>query len=281
MPREKKWVLIISSLFGCPVKCIFCDAGGKYQGKLSKEELFQQIDFLVKTRYPDRNINCEKFKIQFARVGEPAFNMNVLDVLSEFHQRYHAPGFMPSISTIAPVGTEKFFENLFLIKKEIYKEKFQLQFSIHTTDQDYRDKLIPVKKWDFSTISEYGRNFHEKGHRKITLNFALADDSPLDPDVLLKYFNPNIFLIKITPVNPTYNALKHALISEKLLSNNRKNLICALKEAGYEVILSIGELEENSIGSNCGQYLENFEQEKQKLITSYNYKIENLNLQFK
>lgn len=277
IPREKKWVLIISSMFGCPVKCVFCDAGGHYKGKLSKEELFEQIDFLVKTHFPEKIVPVEKFKIQFARVGEPAYNENVLDVLEEFHSRYDAPGFMPSMSTIAPTGCNKFFERMLLIKKNIYKEKFQLQFSIHTTDQNLRNQLIPAAKMDFQWIADYGKEFYEKGHRKITLNFALADNYPFEPEILEKYFSPDTFLIKITPVNPTYNAIKNNLTSDSLLLNKRKNTINELKDKGYDVILSIGELEENYIGSNCGQYLENFEQEKQNLIKSYTYNLENVN----
>ena len=38
--REEKWVLILSTLFGCPVACSICDAGNEYKGKLSKEELW-------------------------------------------------------------------------------------------------------------------------------------------------------------------------------------------------------------------------------------------------
>ena len=45
--RQKKWVLVISTLFGCPVKCSMCDAGILYNGKLSKEELLCQIDYLI------------------------------------------------------------------------------------------------------------------------------------------------------------------------------------------------------------------------------------------
>jgi len=276
IPREKKWVLIVSSLYGCCVKCVFCDAGGEYKGKLSKQELFSQIDFLVTNRYPDRIIPVEKFKIQFARMGEPAFNENVLTVLTEFHDIYDAPGFIPSISTIAPAGVDDFFEKLLQIKKEIYKDKFQLQFSIHTTDQKLRDEMIPVKKWDFNQISAYGQDFYEKNHRKITLNFALADNIPLEPQVLAKYFSPENFLIKITPINPTYNARKHGLSSEGLLACNRNSLISELKHAGYNVILSIGELEENQIGSNCGQYLENYEIEKEKLGNSYTYQLQSV-----
>ena len=46
-PREKKWVLTISTLYGCPVGCRFCDAGSFYQGKLSTHQILSQIDYLT------------------------------------------------------------------------------------------------------------------------------------------------------------------------------------------------------------------------------------------
>ena len=42
--RGEKWVLIISTLYGCPAKCKFCDAGNFYSGKPTKEELLFQVD---------------------------------------------------------------------------------------------------------------------------------------------------------------------------------------------------------------------------------------------
>ena len=39
-PREEKWVLMISTLFGCPIACQMCDAGGHYRGKLTESEMF-------------------------------------------------------------------------------------------------------------------------------------------------------------------------------------------------------------------------------------------------
>jgi len=276
LKREQKWVLIISSLFGCCVNCKFCDAGGNYEGKLSKQQLISQIDYMVKTRYPDKIIPVEKFKIQFARMGEPALNPNVLDLLWELPELYNAPGLMPSVSTVAPAGNEKFFEELLKIKNIIYKERFQMQFSIHTTDEEKRNWLIPIKKWSFQAISDYGKDFFRESDKKITLNFALADNTIIDEAVLLKYFSPERFLIKITPVNPTFKAISNNLTSYKLMENRQKALIEKLNTAGYGVILSIGELEENQIGSNCGQFLANHEQEKQNLSQSYNYNILNV-----
>ncbi|MDO8723619.1 MAG: hypothetical protein Q7J31_15535, partial [Syntrophales bacterium] len=160
LPREKKWVLIVSTLFGCPVKCLMCDAGSYYEGKLSSEDIFAQIDFLVKKRFHSGNIPVDKFKIQFARMGEPSLNLNTLDVLEELPRRYNAASLIPSISTIAPVGADRFFYRLIEIKKNIYPGgRFQLQFSIHTTDEKLRDHLIPVKKWGFARLAEYGGEF--------------------------------------------------------------------------------------------------------------------------
>ena len=124
IPREKKWVLILSTLFGCPAGCLFCDAGKDYRGRLSKADMISQIDFLIDTRFPDRKVPAGKFKIQFARMGDPAFNLNVLDVLEELPQLYDAPGLIPSVSTIAPAGCDRFFERLLEIKDKIYKGKF-------------------------------------------------------------------------------------------------------------------------------------------------------------
>ncbi len=40
LPIEKKWVLVLSVMHGCPVKCLMCDAGQQFGGNLSKEEIF-------------------------------------------------------------------------------------------------------------------------------------------------------------------------------------------------------------------------------------------------
>jgi len=274
LPREKKWVLLVSTMFGCPVGCLMCDAGGYYQGKPNKDEIFAQIDYLVGKRYPDGNIPCEQFKIQFARMGEPSLNMQVLDVLQELPGRFNAPGLMPSISTVAPIGTKRFFDKLLEIKQEQYiGGHFQCQFSLHTTDIELRDRFIPVNKWSFAQIGEYGERFFAAGDRKLTLNFALAQGMPVDPTVLLRYIDPDRFLIKITPLNPTYRARENDLVSyiNPMSAEQKYEIIQALQDAGYQVILSIGEAEENNIGSNCGQYLRRHLAAEQPIEDGYTY----------
>jgi 23S rRNA (adenine2503-C2)-methyltransferase len=270
-PRNEKWVLIVSTLYGCPIGCNFCDAGHFYRGKLSYDDIMSQIDFLITNRFGERVVPVKKFKIQFARMGEPALNEAVLDVLAELPKRYDAPGLMPSISTIAPKGTDPFFERLLRIKEELYRERFQLQFSIHTTDFKKRDEIIPVKKWGFEKIAEYGKRFRTAGDRKITLNFALAEGMPVDPKIMNEYFSPDTFLIKFTPVNPTYKAQKNNIRSHIVADREEYPVIEGLREAGFEVILSIGELAENDIGSNCGQHIMNFFKQRKKVEGGYTY----------
>jgi 23S rRNA (adenine2503-C2)-methyltransferase len=256
-----------------------CDAGGYYKGKPSKDEILAQIDFLVSKRFPNGNIPCEQFKIQFARMGEPALNDRVLEVLEELPKRYHAPGLMPSISTIAPAGREHFFERLLEIHHMVYTGgHFQFQFSIHTTDEIRREQLMPVKKWSFVQMAAYGERFYTPGDRKITLNFALAQGAPVDPEILLKHFNPDIFLVKITPLNPTYKARESGLTSYIQPSEDGESytVIKALRQAGYQVILSIGELEENLIGSNCGQYIKRHITASQAIEGGYTYCLQEL-----
>jgi 23S rRNA (adenine2503-C2)-methyltransferase len=274
LPRQKKWVLIVSSLFGCPVGCPICDAGGHYAGPLSGAQILEQLDFLVDQRFSGRHVPVEKFKIQFARMGEPSFNPAVLDVLEELPHRYDAPGLMPALSTIAPRGVDEFFRKLLTIKNRTYAGgRFQLQFSIHTTDAKLRNGLIPVRKWGFPEIAAYGARFYSAGDRKITLNFALADGMPVDPTTLLRHFSPDTFLIKITPVNPTHQAARNRIASyiDPCREGVQYTVIEKLRSAGYEVLLSIGEVEENHIGSNCGQYLLSHLQATQSLSEGYTY----------
>lgn len=275
-PREKKWVLIVSSMFGCPIKCKMCDAGGEFSGKLTAEEIISQIDFIVRKRYPSGAVPSENLKIQFARMGEPALNMAVLDAMESLPRRYDTPGLRISLSTVAPdlAIANKFFDRLIDVKNQHFsKGKFQLQFSIHTTDEALRDELIPVKKWSFGRISDYADEFlsMEDGDKKITLNFAPTVDYPIDVSVIRRYFDPSKFLIKLTPLNPTVRSYEENLQSaiNPHISSTSERFVNTFSEAGYEVILSIGILEENRIGSNCGQFIQRAINAKRKPSASY------------
>lgn len=265
IPREKKWVLIVSTLFGCPMGCAFCDAGGWYGGRLDASEIEAQIDFLVRRRFPDGSVPVEKFKIQFARMGEPALNPALLDLLRRLPDLYDAPGLLPSVSSVAPAGTEPFFEELLDLKNDLYRgARFQLQFSVHTTDPAVRRRLIPARTIDLPWVARFGKRFRDPGDQKVTLNFAAARGVPVDPAAIRSLFDPSTFIIKLTPVNPTEKAASSGIDSsiDPFRPETGQGLKEAFESEGFQVILSIGEAEENAIGSNCGQFVSRLEKGK-------------------
>ncbi len=256
--REDKWVIIVSSMFGCPVNCKFCDAGHFYAGKCTTDELMQQIDYVIKNNSPSGKIDSEKFKVQFARIGEPALNDAVLDAIVQVKERYQPENYMPCVSTIAPSGRGEWFRRLKELNHDHFAGNFQLQFSIHSTDEDRRDYLMPVDKWSLERISDYGGEFFIGG-RKVTLNFALHPDNVIDVKQLRRTFSPNTFAIKITPLNPTGMAEKNRLINVFTDKDAHKYpIIEEIRKSGFEVYLSIGDLRENEIKSNCGQVLQKY-----------------------
>ena len=253
--KDKKWVIIVSTQFGCPVNCEMCDAGGNYYGNLSREDIFDQINFVINNDQKNRLNKVDKLKIQFARMGEPSLNPVVLDVIEDLPKYYNIKGLIPCVATTAPSNAKTWFAKLLSIRHSTYEGKqFQLQFSINSTDEKTRNKLMPIAKMSLEEISEYSKKFYESDSRKVSLNFALTKDIPVEPQVIKNYFDPKYVCIKITPLNPTYiskdTGLINALPPEK---PDHANTLCKkFQDFGFDVILSIGDTRENQIGSNCG-----------------------------
>jgi 23S rRNA (adenine2503-C2)-methyltransferase len=258
VPRREKWVLIVSTLKGCPVGCPMCDAGGSYAGRLSAEEILAQLDCMVEERYPDRRVPVRRLKVQFARMGDPAMNPAVLEVLERLPGRYGGTSVMPCISTIAPAGCDRFMDALAGLKRRLYPSgRFQMQLSLHTTSEERRPELVPARTWSFARMAGWSRGFFAPGDRKVTLNFAPVEGFPMEPGELAGIFEPDMFFVKLTPVNPTASAVARGLRGavDPDRPEEAEALADRFRGAGYETLLSIGETEENRIGSNCGMYV--------------------------
>ncbi|UCC93074.1 MAG: radical SAM protein [Thermoplasmata archaeon] len=257
--REEKWVVIVSTMYGCPVGCQICDAGGGYQGKVDTEDMLWQVRKAVSERFGAGNPpKTDMLKVQFARMGDPALNDQVLEALARLREEYPDTRVVASVSTVGPTASRAFLERLRRVKDEHYPGgDFQLQFSIHSTDLEVRSRLCPIRTLSFDEMAEIGRSFRDEGDKRVTLNFCLIDGIPIDPSVVRHHFDPEHFLIKLTPLNPTTRAERAGLVSliDKGREEAAKGFIEAFTAQGFDVLLSIGEYEENQIGSNCGQYL--------------------------
>jgi len=254
LPRTSKWIVNVSTQFGCPVGCPYCDAGGSFAGNLEADEILAQVRYVV-SRHPATVSSCSKLKVHFSRMGDPALNDATLGALRRLPEMMAAPGLWACVATVAPRGRDGWFEQLLQVKQRHYPRRFQLQFSLNTTDPRVRQQLVPCATWSFDRIARYGSLFFEPGDRKVLLNFALAAGIPFDPAALDRLFDPALFAVKLTPLNPTERG-KRAGMATLLRSERAHHLdpaVATLRERGFDVIISVGDPREDEVGSNCGQ----------------------------
>jgi 23S rRNA (adenine2503-C2)-methyltransferase len=254
--RLKKWVIIISTQMGCQVNCLMCDAGGGFRGNLSAAEMLGQIRTVVADNGIDPG-GCTKFKVQFARMGEPALNPQVITALRELSDLY--PNVIPCVATIGPGDCSRWFSELMIVR-DLFTD-VQLQLSVNSTDEGWRDIIMPFPKMPLNVLADYGKSFYRPGQRKTVLNFALQPQWPLDPAALRKKFDPRYFAVKLTPVNPTAAGSRNSLdLNQNIgsIKHEMEEKARSLERHGFLVIRSVGELEENLIGSNCGQAVRSF-----------------------
>jgi len=253
-PRGRKWVINVSTQFGCPVGCPFCDAAGSWAGNPTADELLEQVRWAL-GRHPGEAGGCAKLKVHFARMGEPSLNDAVLEAMERLPAEAAAAGLWCCVASVAPRGREAWFERLCGIKDRLFRGRFQLQFSIQSTDPAARARLTPIAHWGLEQVAAYGRRFHRAGDRKVVLNFALARGIPFDPHVIAGAFEPDRFAVKLTPVNPTARGAESGF--QTVLRSEREAEAAAAREAlqsrGFDVVWSVGDAAEDRVGSNCGQ----------------------------
>ena len=186
--RYDRWMIGVSVMSGCPVRCKFC-ATGQMKGfrNLTAEEIVAQVEYMIELD----NFNpadSKEFKINYTRMGEPFLNLDaVKQAISIINDKY--PNTHHYVSTVG-------------IKDADYswiKDNITLQLSIHSFDNDARNWLIPYRKK--STIKELGE-IRTQSNLKTTINLTLVDQKDFDINGLKRYFDKDKFFVKISPINP-------------------------------------------------------------------------------
>jgi 23S rRNA (adenine2503-C2)-methyltransferase len=267
-PRSDKWIVNVSTQYGCPVGCPFCDAGYRYRGNVPAAVMIEQIRCVLERHPPQLARSCRKLKVHFARMGEPALNPAVLEVLELLPGLIPNPDLWGCVPTVAPQRAEAWFEGLLAVKRKHFHGRFQLQFSLNTTSVERRKQLTPYPHQPFEWVSAYGQRFYEPGDRRVVLNFALASGVPFDPDVVARHFEPGCFAVKLTPLNPTEQGRERGL--DTVLSAASPAVmdraVTRLHALGFDVVVSIGDPREDQVGSNCGQAVRRLMGERQAKV---------------
>ncbi len=186
--RYERWMIGVSTMSGCNVGCKFCATGGMKKFKnLSCDEIIAQVDFVQSKNIIQFN-DAKEHKINYTRMGEPFLNIdNVKMAIEKIDAKY--PGTHHYISTVGIKGSDFSF----------IEGNISLQVSLHSLDEEKRDWLIPYK--NKMSIEELGQ-IRTQSNLKTTVNLTLVDNDDFDIELLTKYFDPEYFFIKLSPINP-------------------------------------------------------------------------------
>jgi len=255
LPLEEKWVITISTQYGCSMGCRFCDVPRVGPGvNATENDLIEQVLTGIKL-HPEVE-SSKRLNIHFARMGEPTLNPAVLEATRWFKTHidpeYHIH---PVVSTMMPKNNEwlkTFIHTWMRMKNRLLHGEAGLQISINSTDPFERDRMFHGNALSLDQIARVMEGIIPNG-RKITLNFAVAE-YPVDPQVLRKYFNPAWYICKLTPMHKTRSAMLHGIETDGDYTTIAPyaDLEQRLKDAGYDVLVFIASHEEDDGRITCG-----------------------------
>lgn len=196
--RLDRWMIGVSCMSGCPVRCKFC-ATGQMKGwrNLTADEIVDQVQFVIDRNIANNPSSSEEFKINYTRMGEPFLNLEaVKEAIRRIDDNY--PNTHHYISTIGLKGADLSW----------IKDNITLQVSLHSLDKTKRNWLIPFK--NKMSIEELG-NIRTNSNLKTTVNLTLVDDDDFNIKALKENFDIEKFFIKISPINPNTTSENNGL----------------------------------------------------------------------
>jgi len=77
LPLEEKWVITISTQYGCSMGCKFCDVPQVGKGRNATfNDLVNQVKYAL-SLHPEVK-TAKRINLHYARMGEPTFNIDVI-----------------------------------------------------------------------------------------------------------------------------------------------------------------------------------------------------------
>lgn len=265
MPLSEKWVITVSTQYGCPMRCTFCDVPNiPMKGNATFEDMQAQFYNAI-SLFPGVTYT-ERLNLHYARMGDPIFNEQVFE-FSEWLYRNKRQILKDTglrIEVIHPVLTTSLprkFKNLESrilqwcdIKNNLYNGQAGLQFSINSTDEAQRSDMYQDLQTHLEDFARVADKMPEPVSRKYCLNFAYSTDFLIDAGTIKRLFDPAKFMCKITPIHNN-NACRENQIetiggydSYTPYKKPEQDLI----RAGFDVLVFVPSLDEEDGLVTCG-----------------------------
>jgi 23S rRNA (adenine2503-C2)-methyltransferase len=254
LPLETKWVITISTQYGCSMGCTFCDVPQVGPGvNATFKDLVRQVLTGVKL-HPEVQ-GSARLNVHFARMGEPTFNPHVLDV-AKWLKDHVDPEYNvhPVVSTMMPTHAwlKTFIHTWMRIKNRLYAGNAGLQISVNSTNPRELEEMFNGRAHTLPEIAGIMAGIIPNG-RKIALNFAVAEYE-IDPAELLRWFDPDDYMIKLTPTHKTRSAEEHGIRTpgDYTTVYPYEEHERQLRQAGYDVLVFIASEYEDMGRITCG-----------------------------
>ena len=266
MPLQEKWVITVSTQYGCAMKCNFCDVPKlKYKGNASEDDLRVQLQS-ARECFPEIKYT-ERLNLHFARMGDPLYNKNVFSFAEDLmNHKLHWQDFLdlsietlhPVLTTSMPKGLKSVAKDRLLhwadIKNNLYNGQAGLQISINSTSDEYRNAMFNNGSMQLEEIAVALESLPFPVSRKYCLNFAITNETPIDGNVLKMLFDPKKFMCKITPIHNNTACSDNGYKTVDGYKNYHpyKRIENEMLLAGFDVLVFIPSMDEEDGLITCG-----------------------------
>lgn len=265
MPLSEKWVVTLSTQYGCVMKCTFCDVPKvDWKGNVTFQDLQKQL-YSALSLFPGTKYT-ERLNIHFARMGEPIFNSAVFEFTEWLYKNKRAikQATGVSVETLHPVLTTSLPRQLSSletrirrwceIKNDLYNGQAGLQFSINSTNEEQRQQMYQGMSLTLEEFAKIAEGMPMPVSRKYCLNFAFSTDFEIDAQKLRRLFDPEKFMCKITPIHNNNACRENKIetvdgyVSFAPYSKAEADLIAA----GFDVLVFVPSMDEEDGLVTCG-----------------------------
>ena len=261
MPLEKKWVITLSTQYGCSMGCKFCDVPKVGPGiNATYEDMKGEIEAAL-SLHPEVSAT-KRLNIHFARMGEPSWNLDVLRLSYELHdivRPYVGNSLIhPVFTTMCPKNNKQLVNRLQEwtndIKNDLFRGDAGLQISINSTSDEQRKDMFNGTSLSLEEISDIVNNLPFPKGRKYALNFALADNYEVDAIKLRKLFDPKKCMVKITPLHMTHSCETNNIKTSGGYTSFTpyQKAEADLIDAGFDVLVFVPSKDEDEGRITCG-----------------------------
>lgn len=268
MPLSEKWVVTVSTQYGCPMKCTFCDVPNiEFKGNASFTDLQLQLYNAIRL-FPSVHYT-ERLNLHYARMGDPIFNEAVFDFAVWMYQNKrqieHDTGLRievlhPVLTTSLPRRFKGLKDRILRwcdIKNDIYNGQAGFQFSINSTNEAQRSEMYRDMQLTLQEFSVVADLMPDPVSRKYCLNFAFSTDYKIDAAYLVSLFDPAKFMCKITPIHNNTACRENGIETvggyDSFAPYARAE--SDLKEFGFDVLVFVPSIDEEDGLVTCGNLI--------------------------